>query len=47
MAKKSFQLKIDEELRKSLKRRSIDEGRTMNEIIIRLIEKYLKKSRKK
>jgi len=42
MAEKSFQLKMDERLRDKLKKKSIDEKTTMNEIIVKLIKKYLK-----
>lgn len=37
MTEKSFQLKIDEELRDKLKKRAIDEKSTMNNIIIGLL----------
>jgi hypothetical protein len=42
MIEKAFQLKLDEELRKKLKKKSIDEGKSMNEIIVSLIKNYLK-----
>lgn len=42
MIEKAFQLKLDEELRKKLKKRSIDENKSMNEIIVSLIKHYLK-----
>ena len=42
MIEKTFQLKLDEELRKKLKKKSIDKGKSMNEIIVSLIKNYLK-----
>ena len=42
MTEKSFQLKIDEKLRDKLKKKAIDEKKTMGEIIISLIKGYLR-----
>ena len=42
MTTKQFQLKIDLELRKKLKMKAVKENKTMNDMIISLIQDFVK-----